>query len=123
MSIANPLVITLGGSGGTAKTLPKINQDAYGSEYLLREATQEFRVRIRHSKESTASGQLPMERHNVEFTQTVYGVSPAPDKIRQTYIVVRNTKTDDASLVSDLGEAMSFYMDQTHFLDIIGWAN
>lgn len=123
MSIANPLVITLGGSGGTAKSLPKINQDAYGSEYLLREATQEFRVRIRHSKESTKTGELPIERHNVEFTQTVYGVSPAPDKIRQVYIVVRNTKTDDSALVSDLGEAMSYYMDQTHFLDVIGWAN
>lgn len=123
MSIANPLVITLGGSGGTAKTLPKINQDAYGSEYLLREATQEFRVRIRHSKESTKSTELPIERHNVEFTQTVYGVSPAPDKVRQVYIVVRNTKTDDSALVSDLGEAMSYYMDQTHFLDVIGWAN
>jgi hypothetical protein len=123
MAIANPLVITIGGSGGTAKSLPKVNQDAYGSEYLLRETTQEFRVRIRHSRESVAVGQYPIERHNVEFTQTVYGTAPAPDKIRQAYIVLRNTKTDLAADVSDLGEALSYYMDQTHFLDIIGWAN
>jgi hypothetical protein len=100
-----------------------VNQDSYGSEYLLREATQEFRVRIRHSKETPAVGQKPLERHNVEFTQTVYGTSGDPDTVRQVYVVVRNNKADTAADVSNLGEALSYYMDETHYLDVIGWVN
>lgn len=123
MAIANPLVITLGGSGGTAKSLSKINQDAYGSEYFLRESTQEFRVKIRHSKESTKAGALPIERHNLEITQTIFGTGGDPDKVRQVYVVLRANKSDTASEVVDLGEALSYYMDGTHYGDILGWVN
>lgn len=123
MTIANPIVMTLGGSGGTAKSLVRVNQDAYGSEYLLREATQEFRVRIRHSKETPAAGQKALERHQFEFTQTIYGTSGNPDTVRQAYLILRNNKADTAGDVSDLAEAVSYYLDQTHFLDLIGWVN
>jgi hypothetical protein len=123
MTIANPLVITLGGSGGTAKSLPKINQDAYGSEYFLREATQEFRVRIRHLRETPKTGELPLERHNFELTQTIYGTNGAPDKVRQVYTVLRANKVDTLADVVDLGEALSYYLDGTHYGDLIGWVN
>lgn len=123
MSIANPLVITLGGSGGTAKSLPRINQDSYGSEYLLREATQEFRVKIRHSVETPKAGALTLERHNFELTQTVYGSNGDPDVVRQVYLVIRSNKADTAADVVDLGEALSYYMDGTHYGDLLGWVN
>jgi hypothetical protein len=123
MAIANPLVITLSGSGGTTKSLVKINQDSYGSEYLLREATQEFRVKIRHSRETPKAGAGVLERHNFELTQTVFGTAGNPDKIRQVYLVLRNEKSDTLSDVTDLGEALSFYMDATHFADLVGWVN
>lgn len=123
MAIANPLVITLGGSGGTAKTLPKINQDAYGSEYYLRESTQEFRVKIRHSQEAIRKDGVILQRHNIEFNHVVFGVAPAPDIIRQVYLVLRNSKQDDATEVGKLGTALSYYMDATHFGDLIGWVN
>jgi hypothetical protein len=123
MAIANPLVITLGGSGGTAKTLPKINQDAYGSEYYLREATQEFRVKIRHSRESANAAGVILERHNLEITQTVFGVAGAPDTVRQAYVVLRNSKTDTLVDITNVGTALSFYMDATHWGDLVGWVN
>lgn len=123
MTIANPLVITLGGSGGTAKSLPKINQDAYGSEYFLRESTQELRVRIRHSRETPKAGELALERHNFEITQTIFGTAGAADKVRQVYLVLRATKSDTLADVVDLGEALSYYMDGTHYGDLIGWVN
>jgi hypothetical protein len=123
MAIANPIVITLGGSGGTAKSLPKINQDQYGSEYYLREATQDFRVKIRHTRESAKADGTVLERHNLEITQTVFGTSGAPDRVRQVYVVLRNTKADTLADIQNLGTALSYYMDATHFGDLVGWVN
>lgn len=123
MAFANPLVVTLSGSGGTAKNLVKINQDNFGSEYYLRESTMDFRVKIRHSTETPKTGEYQLERHNVELTQTVFGTSGDPDTVRQVYIVLRNRKGDTAADVADLGEALSYLMDNTHFLDLFGWVN
>jgi len=123
MAIANPIVITLGGSGGTAKSLNKINQDAYGSEYYLREATQEFRVKIRHSTESPRADGVILERHAFEISHTVFGTSGAADTFRQAYVILRNSKKDDATEVAKVGSALSYYMDATHYGDLIGWVN
>lgn len=59
-----------------AKTLKKINQDSYSSEYLLRESTGEFRLKVRHSKEKALLRGESMERHNVELAYTLFGVTP-----------------------------------------------
>lgn len=124
MTFANPLVITLGGSGGTAKSLPKINQDAYGSEYYLRESAQEFRVKIRHTTETPAVGKAALDRHNVELTHITFGTAGAPDVMRQVYMVVRNERSDSASIVSQLGTALTYlFGTATPFTDLVGWVN
>lgn len=121
MAFANPLVITV---NGVAKTLLKINQDNYGSEYFLREATQSFRVKIRHTREagSTATGKI--HRSNVEITQTIFAVAPAvTDNVRQVYQVLRNGESDDMAAVGYLGAALSGLMVQARQEDLVAWAN
>lgn len=114
--LGETLTVTLGGSGGTARVCSRINQDGYSSEYLHRNSTDEIRVRVRHSDEKAPAGQWPMERHNVEFTQTVFSGDPTvPDIVRQVYVILRNTKSDDAAAVSNLGEALSFYLTEDIF--------
>jgi hypothetical protein len=118
--LGDTLTVTLGGSGGTARVCNKINQDNYSSEYVNRNSTDEIRVKVRHSFEKSPVGSWPIERHNVEFTQTVFSGDPTiPDTFRQVYLILRNTKSDDASEVSDLGEALSFYLTETIFGKLI----
>lgn len=62
---------------GESVILKKINQDGYSSEYLSRSATNELRMKIRHSKESLKPGQSsPIERHNVLLSNTVFSTDP-----------------------------------------------
>lgn len=93
---ANTLAITV---NAVAKTLKRINQDKYSTEYYLREATQEFTVNIRHSQEAVLKDGTQFDRHNVELIQTVFATESAPARTRVTYMVIRNKRTDDYTQV------------------------
>lgn len=71
------------------KTLVRVNQDQYSSEYYLREADTEYRIRIRHTKVAVSSkNPLGLERHNVEFTETTFANGAVPEFTRKCYAVI-----------------------------------
>lgn len=122
MAISNPLVVTLGGSGGTAYDCDRIRFDNYGTEYRYSDpGTEEITVKIRHSKETPAAGELPLERHNVEFTHRLFGADGDPDTVRQVYLVIRNNKADPILGIENLGAALSFYMNLARYGDVVKW--
>jgi len=122
MAISDPFVVTLGGSGGTAYNLIKIKQDGYNSEYRLRTAgLDELDVTVRHTVESPAAGQLPLERHSIQVKQTINGVDDAPDTIRYVQCTLRCNKSDDLSDIQDLFLALAYVMDSTLAADLVGW--
>jgi|SwirhisoilCB3_FD_contig_31_5280814_length_416_multi_3_in_0_out_0_1 hypothetical protein len=105
MAFGSTLTVTV---NAVAKVLNRINQDNYGSEYLLREALQEFRMKIRHSKESPKADGTVYDRHNVEFTHTIFATSTVPEYVRQSYIVVRNKYSDD---LTQVGYGLAGFVD------------
>lgn len=86
---ADPVTITI---NSVAKALVRINQDSYGSEYFLREATQEFTLKIRNS--SFVKSGVTIDRHNFEFVNTVYATSTTPAIVRKIYSVFENYRSD-----------------------------
>lgn len=104
-----------------AKTVKKINQDSFSSEYLLREATQEFRVKVRHSKEKNLVSGHAMDRHNVEITQTIYpSVTYPTGLVRQAYVVIRNAIEDTATEVDYLSDSLADWV-KTNAPLLVGW--
>lgn len=120
MAFANPLVINY--AGGT-KSLPKINNDNYGSEYYLRESTQEFRIKIRHTTEQARAGKPSVERHNVEFTRVVFATSEVAEITQQCYTVFRVQRGDSVADASELGAAMSDLLVEAKYTDLGNWLN
>nr|UJQ85659.1 MAG: putative coat protein [Leviviridae sp.] len=118
MAFAKPLVISY---ASVDKTLEQINQDQYGTEYLLRESTQEFRVKIRHSRENATKGGVKMDRHNVDLTRTVFGTGTDPDIVEQVYIVFRNEARADVAVSAELGAALTALMVEARFADLGAW--
>lgn len=89
---ADPTTLTV---NSVAKALVRINQDKYSSEYLLRTATEEFRLNVRNSTYMDKKRAVLIDRHNVEFIHTVFPVSPATlSTIRKTYTVIENQQGD-----------------------------
>nr|UJQ85490.1 MAG: hypothetical protein 2 [Leviviridae sp.] len=89
---ADPTTLTV---NSVAKALVKINQDQYSSEYLLRTALDEFRLRIRNSTYMDKKRGATIDRHNVEFIHTVFPIAPATlATVRKTYTVIENQQGD-----------------------------
>jgi hypothetical protein len=89
---ADPAVVTI---NAVAKNLVRINQDAYSSEYLLRSATEEFRLNIRNTSYTDKGRGVAIDRHNVELIHTVFPVAPATlSTKRKVYAVIENQQGD-----------------------------
>jgi hypothetical protein len=89
---ADPSVVTI---NAVAKNLVRINQDKYSSEYLLRSATEEYRLNIRNTEYNDKKRGVAINRHNVELIHTVFPVAPSLlSTIRKVYAVIENQNGD-----------------------------
>lgn len=122
--LGSTLTVTLDGSGGTAKTLPLINQDGYSSEYFLDETTVQWRASVRHSHDNVKAGTQAFDRHTVTFERFLKPTTTYPQGLRSQIIyTIRHDPQDVASDVIDVSEAMSFYMVKAGGIatKLLGW--
>lgn len=121
VTISAPLAITF---NGDAKSLSRINQDNYGSEYFLNEGTQSFRVKIRHSTESPNGAGVRLDRHNVELTWVQAADGDTPAITTQVYVVLR----DDAGRIAatdleHVAGALTGLLTADNVGALFGWVN
>lgn len=89
---ADPAVVTI---NGVPKSLTRINQDKYSSEYCLRTVTEEYRMFIRNTNRTDRTKGIRVDRHNIELTHTVFPVAPATRSyVRKAYVVFENEEGD-----------------------------
>jgi hypothetical protein len=122
--LGSTLVITLDGSGGTAKTLPLINQDGYGSEYYLDDSTVTYRAKVRHSRDTVKAGTQAFDRHTVTFSRFVKPTEAIPlGSLSEITFTIRNDPNGVSSDIIDTSEAMSFYMVKAGGIasKLLGW--
>lgn len=115
--LGDTLTITL--PVGGAKVLNKINQDGYSSEYFLKEALTEYRVRVRHTTAKAGGGLEARSRHNVEFTERIYATATVDEIVRKCYVVFENYEHDtDEDNVDGL---CAYLVSGTILADLFGW--
>jgi hypothetical protein len=105
MAFGATLTITV---NAVAKVLNRINQDNYGSEYYLRATLDEYRVKIRHSKESPQADGRQFDRHNIEVTHTVFATSTVPE-IKRINSYTNRTLANDS--ITDAGYLFAGFVD------------
>jgi len=99
---ADPQVVTV---NAVARSLTRINQDKYSSEWLLRSAVDEFRMFIRNSTRFDKARNVSIDRHSIELKWTVFAVAPSTTAfVRRTYVVVENQQGD--TLTDPVGVAV-----------------
>jgi hypothetical protein len=116
----DPTVVTI---NAVAKNLIRINQDGYSSEYLLKETTGEYSLKLRNSSyNDTSRGGIKVERHNVELIYTIYPVAPAiyPTR-RKEYLVFEKDQGDDAALMAKLVAGVSAFMTEANAIKLLNF--
>jgi len=104
------------------KTLVRINQDAYASEYLLREDTGEFSLRLRNTSYTRAGTGVKVDRHNVELVHTVYGAAVGdPPVIRKAYIVFENDRGDPLADAEDFTFGLVSFLTEVNIGKLLNW--
>lgn len=115
--LGDSIVVTV---NAVAKTLKKINFDNFQSEYLLRETTGEYRLKIRHSTEKALIRGEQMERHNAELSYTSFGVAPDDGYTIIVGTTMRNPNRIDAIEVDQLSDGLADFIKANGVL-LVGW--
>jgi hypothetical protein len=108
---------------GNPKTLTRVNQDGYSSEYLLREPTGSYRLKLRNTsyKDKTRNG-VVVDRHNIELVFNEYPVAPATqNSVRKYYAVLENDTTDDIAGSAIFGVGMADFQTEANFTKLLNW--
>jgi len=104
-----------------ARVLSKINQDNYSSEYLLRTATDEYRLTVKHSTESAKPGFMPFERHSIEFRVTTFATLTVPEVINVISVVIRAKKGSDPAATLLTAKAQLAWLTDANVTKLIAW--
>jgi hypothetical protein len=99
------------------KTLNRINTPSYASEYLYTDATEEYRMFVRHSKTNTGK-----HRHNVEVVHTVWAADPVPELVHRAYFVMEH-QPGVSGVVALMDNLADVAIASTNELlnDLVGW--
>lgn len=114
--------LTLPQVGGNI-VLNRINQDGYSSEYLFKDATQQYVAKVRHSKvnRGTKAAPLMYDRHNVEVTQTVYAAGAVAEYYRKVYFVTEQLPSDTNVILADALFDWGLVTSNENLVGLLGW--
>lgn len=104
-----------------AKVLTKINQDGYSAEYLLRESTGKYSLKIRHSKDKAQANGVQYDRHAADFQYTIFAAGAVPEFYRRCYVTIVNSSTDDATQVGYIVTGLEAYLNAANVSKVVGW--
>lgn len=116
---ADNITITI---DGTAKTLVRINQDKYSSEYFLRETGGEFRMNIRHASYVNKTSGRRTDRHNAELIQIIYqDALGIPPLTRKAYFIFENEASETAAGPVQFTLGLMGFATETNLTKLVNW--
>lgn len=105
-----------------AKVLNRISSDGYTSEYLLREATGDFRLKIRHTSYKRKQNGVQVDRHSVELVETVYPVTLGePSRTRKAYAVIEVDQGDTTTAAEKFSSGFMAFHNSGNLTKLINW--
>ena len=111
---------------GSARTLARVNQDKFSSNYRYRSAALNLDLAIRHTDRPTPGKVgIKTERHNVEMTATVFSTVDGVlvSTVSKAYFVFELETGAAATAAHDMldGILAVFSTDDDKFASLVNW--
>lgn len=108
--------------GGVTKTLNRVADDGYTSEYLLKDdGVGDYRLKIRHSTYVDKTRGVPVDRHNVELSYLFYADPGEPNQLHKAYVIFENDARVSATYSVDRNEALVDFLTDANLLKLHNW--
>lgn len=101
--LANTLTLTI---AGVAKTLTRVNQDNYGSEYRLTTSAERISLKIRHSSSGKGGTSSYFDQHNVLVEHMITPAAPATPIVYTVSKTLRGQLGHDPANLDALSDAL-----------------
>lgn len=102
-------------------TLIKINQDNYSSEYMFRNATDQYVARIRHSRTKATALVPSKDRHNFEVIRTTFATAVTPEDVVKFYFVMEQSASSTNVNLADAVCDLSILTSNAFLKSLIAW--
>lgn len=103
-------------------TLTKVNSgENYSGEYRFGNATDQYRVMVRHSKAKALADGLARDRHNLEILHTIFATSTVPEIVRKTYQVIEVAANDPSIILADGLADWLIASSNANLLKLVNW--
>jgi hypothetical protein len=93
-----------------AKVLNRINQDNYGSEYLLESALDSWSLKIRHSVDKPDANGVTFRRHNMFLEHVTFATATLPAYNESVTWTMRHGKFDGNTSIGYDAKALIVYL-------------
>lgn len=115
MAFSDPLPITI---AAATKNLVRVDTGKYSSEYLLSEATQEFRGIIRSQTLKAEVDGRSKVRHNISLRWTIFATPTVAQLVRTASATVEHYQGDVVTDFDDLGIALGAMLTAGNILKL-----
>lgn len=115
----NTLTLTI---GGVATVMTKIDGgNNYSSEYMFRDSTHQYNVKIRHSRTKASALRPSYDRHNFEVVETIYADGTDPEYQRKFYFVQEQLPSDTDVALADAVCDWAIASTDAALTSMLGW--
>lgn len=105
------------------KTLYRVKEEGYSSEFRLLETTGMWRMFVRHSERTDPVTKETYYRHNLELQHVLYASGSTPARTRKYYMVydvpAADSLTDIGYEVAEFGNMADYTSIQTDLLNYL----
>jgi uncharacterized membrane-anchored protein len=102
-------------------TLKKIREEGYSSEYMFRDSTSRYVVKIRHTKVKATTSTPEKDRHNLEVVQTIFAAGAVAEYERKFYFVHENLPADTSVALANAAAAKAVASSNALLVALLNW--
>jgi hypothetical protein len=119
--LSDPTSISLGGSGGSARSLARVAVDGNSAQYRFQSSTEKVVMNIKHNRAGSQQSGGMVDRHYVQIVRTVFATASSKLRVYTASVSFTMTEGADTGDFEDVVASLAHFLSSTTVDKLIGW--